>query len=722
VTLYDANTLVEDQVLEPTWASNTVARRGQRLIEGDEYGRVQVWDLAANPPRLLDYADLRVLTGHTGSEDIEIRGVWTDSIDNLVFAGSDWGNNQSRSASLPAFFVLELVEDPLTASITSPPSGATVSGTVTITMSAGNAQGAPTQFVLTLDNAATLASQSVSGSTATYAWNTAGVASGAHTLNLTVTDGTGQSATAAISVTVSAGDTTPPAVTITSPAGGAWTGNSIAVTASASDAGGLVNIKLWGGGAVFGTIPCTGTTCSGTVTWITGPLAPAAYQAQAVATDAAGNCGLSTPVTINKDATAPVVPSGATCGGAPPPPGITASITSPPNGATVSGTSSAVSLAVSNVQAPTQFVLKLDNTTTLYNQGVSGATASTTWNTTSTPNGTHTLTFTATDAAGKAATASVSVTVANPTSGTPPTVSVTSPASGAWTGNSIEIKATASSGAALTNLKFWGNGAVFATVPCSTTSCLGDVWWVTGPLAPAAYQVQVVATDSAGKSATSAPVTIYKDATAPMVPSGAGGGTPPPALTASITSPPDAATVSGTSSGVSLAVSNAQAPTQLVLKLDNTTPLYNQSVSGTAASTTWNTTTTANGPHTLDLTATDAAGRTATASVSITVSNGTSPGDTTPPTVTITKPSNGAWTGNSIDVTATGGDNVAVATLTYYGDGTQFAQVACGGTASCTSTQWWLTGSLASGQHTITVVATDSSGNQTTSAPVVINK
>ena len=162
VTLYDPNNLVEDQVIEPGYASNTVARRGQRLIEGDEYGRVQVWDLATNPARLLDYADLRVLTGHTGSEDIEIRGVWTDSIDNLVFAGSDWGNDQSRSASLPAFFVLELVEDPLTASITSPPNGATVSGTVTINMSAGNAQGGPTQFVLTLDNAATLASQSVS--------------------------------------------------------------------------------------------------------------------------------------------------------------------------------------------------------------------------------------------------------------------------------------------------------------------------------------------------------------------------------------------------------------------------------------------------------------------------------------------------------------------------------------------------------------------------------
>src|SRR5205823_12596678 len=110
----------------------------------------------------------------------------------------------------------------------------------------------------------------------------------------------------------------------------------------------------------------------------------------------------------------------------------------------------------------------------------------------------------------------------------------------------------------------------------------------------------------------------------------------------------------------------------------------------------------------------------ATAAVTVTVSNGG--GDPVPPSVTISKPSNGAWTGNSIDVTASAGDNVGMASLTFYGDGTQFAKVSCAGAPSCQSTQWWVTGPLPSGQHTITVVATDTSGNQTTSAPVVINK
>jgi hypothetical protein len=72
-------------------------------------------------------------------------------------------------------------------------------------------------------------------------------------------------------------------------------------------------------------------------------------------------------------------------------------------------------------------------------------------------------------------------------------------------------------------------------------------------------------------------------------------------------------------------------------------------------------------------------------------------------------------------VTASATDTGGLASLKFFGNGTQFAQATCSGT-SCTSTQWWLTGSLPSGKHTLTVVAIDVAGNQTTSAPVVINK
>jgi len=42
------------------------------------------------------------------SEDIEIRSLWIDGYDDLVLAGSSWGNPTSRSPYLPSFFVLRL--------------------------------------------------------------------------------------------------------------------------------------------------------------------------------------------------------------------------------------------------------------------------------------------------------------------------------------------------------------------------------------------------------------------------------------------------------------------------------------------------------------------------------------------------------------------------------------------------------------------------------------
>src|SRR5205823_9012572 len=278
----------------------------------------------------------------------------------------------------------------------------------------------------------------------------------------------------------------------------------------ASDNVAVASLKLWGNGAVIATLPCSGATCSGTVTWVTGPLAPAAYQVQAVAMDAAGNCGLSPAVTINKDATTPVVTSGATCGGAPPPPpALAASITSPATGMTVSGTVT-VSMSASNAQgSPTQFLLKQDNATTLSSQSVAGNTATASWNTTGVPAGSHTLNLTVADGAGRTAMAAVTVTVSNGGADpTPPTATITSPASGTWTGNSIALSASASDNVAVASLKLWGNGAVIRTEERRGGTGRGTVTWVTGPMAPAAYQVQAVAMDAGGNCGLSSAVAV----------------------------------------------------------------------------------------------------------------------------------------------------------------------------------------------------------------------
>ncbi|HUF94110.1 MAG TPA: Calx-beta domain-containing protein [Candidatus Limnocylindria bacterium] len=107
VSLFDPATIAFDQRLASR-NSNSLARRGRWLLVGTEAGTVEVWDIGRRPAPVVARVDLRALTGHTGIEDIEVRALWFDEVDNLLFAGSSWGNDQSRSPALPAFFVLQL--------------------------------------------------------------------------------------------------------------------------------------------------------------------------------------------------------------------------------------------------------------------------------------------------------------------------------------------------------------------------------------------------------------------------------------------------------------------------------------------------------------------------------------------------------------------------------------------------------------------------------------
>jgi hypothetical protein len=49
--------------------------------------------------------DLRLLTGRA---DVEIRSLWADGLDDLVFAASARGNDSALDPTLPPFFVLKL--------------------------------------------------------------------------------------------------------------------------------------------------------------------------------------------------------------------------------------------------------------------------------------------------------------------------------------------------------------------------------------------------------------------------------------------------------------------------------------------------------------------------------------------------------------------------------------------------------------------------------------
>lgn len=130
-----------------------------------------------------------------------------------------------------------------------------------------------------------------------------------------------------------------------------------------------------------------------------------------------------------------------------------------------------------------------------------------------------------------------------------------------------------------------------------------------------------------------------------------------------------------------------------------------------AGSTSWfatlDTATFADGLHSISARAADAAGNTATATVSVSFANAAPAGDTTEPRVAVLAPTAGATIGGTTTISGTASDNVAVAKVETSVDGAPYEPA--------TGTANWSyslnTTALSNGSHTIAVRATDTSGN-----------
>jgi Bacterial Ig domain/IPT/TIG domain/Purple acid Phosphatase, N-terminal domain/Putative collagen-binding domain of a collagenase len=95
----------------------------------------------------------------------------------------------------------------------------------------------------------------------------------------------------------------------------------------------------------------------------------------------------------------------------------------------------------------------------------------------------------------------------------------------------------------------------------------------------------------------------------------------------------------------------------------------------------------------------------------------TTAADTTPPSISITSPSANATLAGTVTLMATATDNVAVATVQFKVD-----NASTGPALTSTPYNYFLnTTTLTKGNHTLTAVATDTSGNSTTSAAIVVN-
>jgi hypothetical protein len=242
-----------------------------------------------------------------------------------------------------------------------------------------------------------------------------------------------------------------------------------------------------------------------------------------------------------------------------------------------------------------------------------------TWDSTNVANGTHVISAIARDAAGNTNSTSITIVVSNQTQApdsTPPTVAVTSPALGATvSGGTITLSATASDNLGVMGVQFKVDGV---NVGAEDTTAPYSMTWNSTTVTNGARTISAVARDAAGNTRTSSVTVTVANATADT--------TPP---SAAITAPSSGATVLGTSVTLSATASDNLGVVGVQFKVDG----VNVGAEDTTVpySMTWNSTTVANGSHTITAVARDAAGNTnPTTSMTFFVSNPTSSPNPTP--------------------------------------------------------------------------------------------
>lgn len=231
--------------------------------------------------------------------NVQVEQILKDNADNLGTAGFDpyfgYGRVNAYKSVLAALDAQPFVDTTLpTASIVSPGTGTTVSGTTTVNVSAGDNVGV-TKVQLYLNGG--LFATDTTGPYS-FSWDTSKYANGSYNLVAYAYDAAGNvgnSSSVIVSVS-NVADTISPSVKITSPTNGSTAGKKVSVSASASDNKGVSRIELWIDGALKDTVT-SGTSLSWS--WNTANVAKGAHTITAKAYDSTGNVGTSS-VVVNK--------------------------------------------------------------------------------------------------------------------------------------------------------------------------------------------------------------------------------------------------------------------------------------------------------------------------------------------------------------------------------------------------------------------------------------
>jgi hypothetical protein len=617
--------------------------------------------------------------------------------------------NAAGVPSVASFVLVSATIQPVV-TMTTPANGATVSGNaVNVSATATDSLGiSGVQFKL---DGVSIGAEDTVGPYS-IAWNSTSTTNGSHSLTAVARDPAGRTASSApVTVNVLNTDTVPPTVSITSPANGATVHGTIDVTASAADNQGVAGVQFLVDGATFGAEV---TSPPYTVAWDTSALVNnSTHTLAARARDTSNNLTTSAPasVTVSNPAAGPpamdaLVSTDQTA--------AQSTVVSPAFSSTasnelvlafiatdyLSGTNTTVTnvtgagltwafVGRTNVQSGTSEVWRafapapltaVTVTATLSQAAVSSLTVAS---------------FSNVDTSGSNGSGAIGATASGNARPGAPTATLITTRNNSWVfgvGNDFDNSVARTPGP--------NQVIVHQALPP-----VGDTYWVQRTTNPTPLSgTSVTINDTAPASdrynlficeirALSAP-----DTTLPTV---------------AMTAPANNATVSGTNVTVSATAADNVAVAGVQFKLDGADLGLEDTSS--PYSIVWNTTGATNATHSLTAVARDTSGNRATATaVSVTVSNIV---DTTPPTVSMTAPANGATvSGTAVTVSASAADNVGVASVQFLLDG-----AALGSPITVAPyTMTWNTTATSNGPHTLAAQALDTSNNPATSAPVSV--
>jgi hypothetical protein len=483
-------------------------------------------------------------------------------------------------------------------------------------------------------------------------------------------------------VSFTAAVTTPastPVVSLTSPTSGAsfTAPATIALAATASETGGTIGyVEFYNGSTRVVTVT------SAPYTFSLGSVAAGTYTFTARAYDSLGVSATSSPVTVT-------VAAATTTNNAP-----TVSLTSPANGAsftspaniTVTASASDSDGTVSKVEFYNGTSLVATATSSPYTVTFTGVTA-----------GSYTLKAVAYDNSGASTTSSpVTVTVATAAVNKAPTVSLTSPASGASFTAPANITLTASasdSDGTVSKVEFYNGTSLIGT----STASPYTVTFAGAPVG--SYTVTAVAYDNSGASTTSASVTVSVVAAVNKAP------------TVSLTSPVNGASFTAPASIVlSATASDSDGSISKVEFYNGTTKLG----TSTASPYTYTWTGVAAGSYSVKAVAYDNSGASTTSTPAVVTVAAAATNKA--PTVSLTSPANGTRfkTTSKITLSASASDSDGTISKVEFYNGSTL--VATDTTSPYTAT---FTG-VPVGTYTVKARAYDNKGASTTSAAVTV--